>query len=206
MSKIQIILKMNYSNFSSSSFFVTVSVVFFKELLQEFDVFIGHICYGVGVGAVEVDEPDSWDYFCSLSLDRLQVALAEPAVDRIIGIASDDDDLWDGECIGDGFELLFEPRAEADGQRGRKSCFARSGFSCVPILCRRELGVGCDIFFGVFLRVFYVGKQVFFQYGIFSCSLAGVLAFDETVVQHPRAFTLTDMQSTSYLFSRQHLW
>ena len=69
---------------------------FFKELLQEFDVFIGHICYGVGVGAVEVDEPGLWDYFCGLGLDRLQVALAEPAVDSVISVACYGDDLGHG--------------------------------------------------------------------------------------------------------------
>ncbi len=73
---------------------------------------IGHICYGIAVGAVEVDEPEFGDYFCSLGLDGLQVALAEPAIDGVIGIASGGDDLWDGECIGDGFEFLLEPRAE----------------------------------------------------------------------------------------------
>ena len=86
--------------------------VFFKEFLQEFDVFIRHICYGVGVGAVEVDEPEFWDYSCGLGLDGLQVALAEPAVDGVIGIACGGDDLRYGECIGDRFEFLFEPRAE----------------------------------------------------------------------------------------------
>ena len=75
-------------------------------------MFIGHICYGVGVGAVEVDEPKFWDNFCSLGLDGLQVALAEPAVDGVIGIACGGDDLWDSECIGDGFEFLIEPWAE----------------------------------------------------------------------------------------------
>ena len=96
---------------------------------------IGHICYGVAVGAVEVDEPEFWDYSCCLGLDGFQVSLAEPAVDGVIRVACGGDDLWDGECIGDGFEFLFEPWAEADGQRERKSCFAWSGFSCVPILC-----------------------------------------------------------------------
>ena len=75
-------------------------------------MFIGHISYGVGVGAVEVDEPEFWDYLCGLGLDGLQVALAEPAVDGVIGIAGDGYDLRYGECIGDGFEFLFEPRAE----------------------------------------------------------------------------------------------
>ena len=75
-------------------------------------MFIGHVCYGVGVGAVEVDEPKFWDYFCGLGLDGFQVALAEPAVDGVIRVACGGDDLWDGECIGDGFEFLFEPRAE----------------------------------------------------------------------------------------------
>ena len=103
---------MNYSNFSSSSFFVTVSFVFFKEFLQEFDVFIGHICYGVGVGAVEVDEPLFCDDFGGLGLDGLEVTLTEPAVDGVIGIACGGDDLLDGECIGDVFEFLFEPRTE----------------------------------------------------------------------------------------------
>ena len=86
--------------------------VFFEELLQEFDVFVGHVCYGIGVGAVEVDEPEFWDYFCVLGLAGLQVALAEPTVDGVIGIASGSDNLRYGECIGDGFEFLFEPRAE----------------------------------------------------------------------------------------------
>lgn len=87
-------------------------LAFFKKLFQEFDVFFGHICYCVGIGAVEVDEPEFWDYSCSLGLNGLEVALAEPAVDGVIGIACGSDDLWDGECIWDGFEFLFEPRAE----------------------------------------------------------------------------------------------
>jgi len=88
------------------------ATLFFKELLQEFDVFIGHICYGVGVGAVEVDEPWFCDDFCGLSLNGFQVALAEPAVDSIVGIACGGNDLRYGECIGDMFEFLFEPWAE----------------------------------------------------------------------------------------------
>ena len=56
-------------------------------------MFIRHICYGVGVGAVEVDEPELWDYLCGLGLDWLQVALAEPAVDGVIGIACGGNDL-----------------------------------------------------------------------------------------------------------------
>lgn len=73
---------------------------------------IGHICYGVGVGAVEVGEPSLWYYPCGLGLDGLEVALAEPAVDGVIGIACGGDDLRYGECIGNGFEFLLEPRAE----------------------------------------------------------------------------------------------
>ena len=87
-------------------------VIFFEELSQEFDVFVGHLGDGVGVGAVEVDEPGLWDYFCGLGLDGLQVALAEPAVDGVISVACGGDDLRYGECIGDVFEFLFEPRAE----------------------------------------------------------------------------------------------
>ena len=75
-------------------------------------MFFGHISYGVTVSAVEVNEPKFWDYFCSLGLDGLQVALAEPTVDGVIGIAGDGDDLRYGERIGDRFELLLEPRAE----------------------------------------------------------------------------------------------
>ena len=104
------------------------SLAFFKELLHEFDVFIGHICYGVGVGTVEVDEPGLWDYLCSLGLDGLEVALAEPTVDGVIGIACGGNDMRYGESIGDGFEFVFEPLSEVGRQRGRKSCFAWSGF------------------------------------------------------------------------------
>ena len=75
-------------------------------------MFVGHVCYGVAVGAVEVDEPEFWNYFCCLGLDGLQVALAEPAVDGVICVTCGGDDLWDGKCIWDGFKFLFEPRAE----------------------------------------------------------------------------------------------
>ena len=75
-------------------------------------MFVGHLGDGVGVGAVEVDEPEFWNYFCGLGLDGLEVALAEPAVNGVIGIACGDDDLRYGESIGDGFEFLLEPRAE----------------------------------------------------------------------------------------------
>lgn len=73
---------------------------------------IGHICDGVGVGAVEVNEPCLWDYLCSLGLDGLQVTLAEPAVHGVIGIASYGDGLWYCESIGNVFEFLFKPWAE----------------------------------------------------------------------------------------------
>ena len=48
---------------------------------------IGHLGDGVTIGTVEVDEPEFWDYSCGLGLDGLQVALAEPTVDGVIGIA-----------------------------------------------------------------------------------------------------------------------
>ena len=75
-------------------------------------MFVGHICYGVGIGTVKVDEPEFWDYSCGLGLDRLQMSLAEPAIDGVIGIACGGDDLRYGECIGNSFEFLLEPRAE----------------------------------------------------------------------------------------------
>ena len=87
--------KTNYSNFSNSSFYMWL-FVFLKEFLHKFDVFIGHICYGVGVGAVEVDEPGLRDYFCCLGLDGLEVALAEPAIDGVIGIACGGNNLLHG--------------------------------------------------------------------------------------------------------------
>ena len=40
------------------------------------------------------------------------MALSEPAINGVIGVSGDGDDLRHGECIGDGFEFLFEPRAE----------------------------------------------------------------------------------------------
>lgn len=79
-------------------------------------MFIGHICDGVGVGAVEVDKPEFWDYFCSLGLDGLQVTLAEPTVDGVIGIAYGGYDLRYGECIGDSFKFLFEQGRKVDGR------------------------------------------------------------------------------------------
>ena len=63
----------------------------------------------------------------------------------------------------------------------------------------------CNVFLGVFGVVLYVGKQVFFEDSVFSCSLAGVLAFDEAVIKHPSALAFADMQSTPHLFARQDL-
>lgn len=73
---------------------------------------VGHIGYGIGVGTVEVDVPCLWDYFCGLGLDRLQVALSEPTVDGVISVACGGDNLRYGECVGNLFKFLFEPRAE----------------------------------------------------------------------------------------------
>ena len=73
---------------------------------------IGHFYYGIAVGAVEVYEPEFWDDFCCLGLDGLQMALAEPAVDSVISVACYGDGLWYGECIGNIFKFLLEPRAE----------------------------------------------------------------------------------------------
>ena len=73
---------------------------------------IGHLGDGVTIGTVEVDEPYLRYNLCGLGLDGLEVVLAEPAVDGVIGVACGGDDLWDGECIGDGFEFLFKPYAE----------------------------------------------------------------------------------------------
>ena len=102
----------NLGRYWMSSNFSRGFVLFLKELLQEFDVLIGHICYGITVGAIEVDEPSLWDYSCGLGLDGLEVALAEPAVDRIVSVARDGDDLWDGKFIGYMFKFLFEPMSE----------------------------------------------------------------------------------------------
>ena len=66
--------------------------------------------------------------------------------------------------------------------------------------------MGCNVFFGVLLRVLYVGEQIFFEHGIFSCSLAGVLAFDEAVVEHPSTLAFADMQGAPHLLTRQGLW
>ena len=63
-------LKTNYPEIPDSSFCVGLFILF-EELLQEFEVLIGHICYGVGVGTVEVDKPKFWDYLCGLGLDGL---------------------------------------------------------------------------------------------------------------------------------------
>ena len=73
---------------------------------------IGHLGDCVAVGAVEVDEPEFWDYSCCLSLDGLQVALAEPTVYGVISVACGGDDLRYSEGIGNGFEFFLKPRAE----------------------------------------------------------------------------------------------
>ena len=64
------IIKINYPEFPDSSFCIGL-FIFFEELLQEFDMFIGHIGDGVCVGAIEVDKPEFWDYSCGLGLDGL---------------------------------------------------------------------------------------------------------------------------------------
>ena len=132
------------------------------------------------------------------------MALAEPAVNGVIGVACGGDDLRDGESIGYVFKLGFEPSSEPIWQRGRKSGFSKVLFSTIAhVFCCRKFTVGRDIAFRMLLRVLYVFEQVFFEDGIFSCSLAGVLAFDKSIVQHPCTFAFTDMQYASHLFARE---
>ena len=55
--------------------------------MKEFKELIVHICYGVGVGALEVDVPEFGDDFAGLGLKVLGLTLMELAVDIIVGIA-----------------------------------------------------------------------------------------------------------------------
>ena len=54
---------------------------------------VGHICYGMAVVAVEVNEPLFCDDFGVLGLNGLHVAFAEPTVDGVVGIACGGDEL-----------------------------------------------------------------------------------------------------------------
>ena len=47
---------------------------------------IGHWGEGIAVGAVEVDEPGFCNEFCGLGLYELQVSLANPAIDGVVGV------------------------------------------------------------------------------------------------------------------------
>ena len=165
-------------------------------------MFIRHFYYGVAVGAVEVYEPLFCDDSCGLGFYKLYMSLLHSAVDCVFGITCNFYNLWHGKSIGIFIKLTPDTFTEFIRQRRRKSSFSRVQFS---MLYGWELRIRCYIFLGVVLRVLYVGEHVFFQHGIFSCSLAGVLAFNEAVVQHPSAFTFTDMQGTPHLLSWQHL-
>ena len=97
---------------------------------------IGHLGDGVGVGAVEVDEPEFWDYSRGLGLDGLQVFLAEPAVDGVICIACGGNDLLYCQCVG--------TCSNSASSHGRKVDGREEGN---PVLCGRGLRVA--VYFAV---------------------------------------------------------
>ena len=68
-------------------------------------MFIRHLGDGVGVDAVEVDEPLFWNDFTVLSVKPTSV---KPSINRVIGVADGGDDFSYCKGIGQGFKFLEE--------------------------------------------------------------------------------------------------
>ena len=149
-------------------------------------------CDAVAVVAGEVEEVAFGDDVLTAGFEGLQPAAVQPTADGVHGVAKELRRFPLREGIGLAAPFIGEPLAQIGGRFGR----IRALRGCPPP--RRENG-GQHVFFGVALAVLGEGDHVLQIDRIPPCLFAVVPTADDAVLQHPRAFALTDVEHLPYL-------
>ena len=84
-------------------------LILFEKLLHKFDVFIGHICYGVGVVAGEVVEPFAGDDLGVMGFGDLKPAAVDPSADGFVLVAEDGFHVLWCDDVGAFAEEMLQP-------------------------------------------------------------------------------------------------
>ena len=93
--------------------------------------------------------------------------------------------------------MIVEPRAEVLGDLVRvQVVLVRLAFA--GVICGK--GDGDEILLGVIGAVLYVLVEIASRDHVSMCFLAGVLAGNHSVLEHPRAFALADMKDLADFF------
>ena len=143
-----------------------------------------------GVVAGEVYEPFAWDDLGVMGFGDAEPAAVDPSSDGLVLVAEDGFHVFWGYDVGQVVPLIVEPRAEVLGDLVRvQVVFIRLAFT--RLLCGKC--DGDEILFGVLGAVLYVLVEIASRDHVSMCFLAGVLAGDHSVLEHPSAFSLADM-------------
>ena len=117
-------------------------------------------------------------------------AAVDPSAYGFVLIAEDGFHVLWCDDVGQVVPLIVEPRAEVFGYlMWVEVVFIGLAFARVI----RGKGDGDEILLGVLGAVLYVCVDVFSQDGVAAGFLAGVLAWDHSVLEHPSAFSFADM-------------
>lgn len=167
-------------------------------LLNNLKPIIGH----------EIDQPLAGNILKIMRSRDPEPAAGDPSADGFMLVAKDGFHILGRESVGQIVPFIVEPGAEIGGHLlGMEVVFIRLigliGFPHARIFSGE--GDGDEIFLGMLGAVFYVYVKVASPDDVAVRFLAGVLAGDHAVLEHPRAFAFADMQDLADLLGVENL-
>lgn len=147
--------------------------------------------------AHEIDQPLAGNILKIMRLRDPEPAAGDPSADGFVLVAEDGFHVFGREGIGQVVPFIVEPGAEISGHLlGMEVVFIRLigliGFPHAGIFSGE--GDGDEILFGMLGAVFYVFVKVTSPDDVAVRLLAGVLAGNHAVLEHPRALPFADVQ------------
>ena len=173
-----------------------VRCALFEVFIQKFAVLLAFLDDLKGVVAGEVDEPFAGDVLKVMGFCDLEPAVIDPSADGFVLVSEDGFHVLWRDDVGDIVPRIVEPSAEVSGDLlGIYVILIRLVFlgrlTFARFLCGK--GDGDKILFGVLRAVLYVLVKVFSRDYVTMCFLAGILAGNHSVLEHPGAFSFADM-------------
>ena len=138
--------------------------------------------------AHKIDEPVADDEDAAMGGDGAELAAGDPPADRRLAVTGCPFDIWREEYIVKAAPVIVEPRSEVFWRRLRLSCRR------VAVCRERDRN-------HVFRRVGGKRLYVLEPHAVAMCFLSAYRAGDDSVLEHPRAFALADMEEPTGLVS-----
>ena len=147
--------------------------------------------------AYKIDEPLSCNVFKVMCFGDLEPTAVDPSADGFVLVAEDDFHILGRDDVGQVVPQIVEPRAEVFGDLVRvEVVLVRLAFA--GVICGK--GDGDEILLGMLGAVLYVLVKVGAENDVSMCFLAGVLAGNHSILEHPRALALADMKDLADFF------